>query len=458
MKICDLPFKGIHVCEGGDVRVCGWTYECIGNLFEEDLYSIWHGEKAEKVRESIRNGSFSCCNKVACQYCANDSCDDLSEEEFEKRAVVPDKPKIISNACDFICNHSCPSCRDKIFVGDKDYNDKISKISEMLLPYMNEAEMLLFSGNGDIFASPTSMEIFDKLDLVDDKCELMIQTNGVLFNQKMWEKIERFSKYSIQFTVTPNSFERQTYKYLSGGHDNLDKMIENLYFLRDLRKKNLIKKFDISIVVQDTNYKELPSFVKRCIEDFECDTVVIKPVYYWFALTPEQYWFKDILNPLHPYFNDYMEVLKDPILKHEKVYFWGAHDIHKAKEHPSYNYKRYFNTFRDIICQDDMIKKLENALLSQNIDKVALYGTNDMAKMLYNLLKQTKIEITAFIDRDATVEEFCGMHVTKFDEFKPDMTDVIIVTNYAYITNVTRDLKFRNYNGRIISMDDIIQK
>lgn len=67
---------------------------------------------------------------------------------------------------------------------------------------------------------------------------------------------------------------------------------------------------------------EVPEFAKRCIEDFGADQVVIKPLYHWFGLSEDLYWQKDILNPMHPYHKEYMEVLKHPIFKNEKVFFW----------------------------------------------------------------------------------------------------------------------------------------
>ena len=40
-----------HAC--GDVRMCGWTQYVIGNLLENSIEELWHGEKAEKFRNLI---------------------------------------------------------------------------------------------------------------------------------------------------------------------------------------------------------------------------------------------------------------------------------------------------------------------------------------------------------------------------------------------------------------------
>lgn len=457
MKFCSKPFNQAYVFPNGDVRACGWTYQCIGNLLEQSMEEIWNSSDAEKIRDAVRDGSYALCNKVVCPYLNNDTLPDLDDAAFKEATVATHLPIEFDAAYDYICNHSCPSCRHEIFCPTEEYRKNMDIITDKLIPIMDESKYISTDGNGDVFASPYIMRMLRELNPKDRDFKLSLQTNGVLCDEKKWGELSHLFDYNLGITVTPNSFVRGTYKYLSGGHDNLDKMIDNLYYMKKLRQENKLKRFDISIVVQDANYRELPEFVKRCIEDFQCDRVTIKPIFYWFALTPEEYWFKDILNPKHPYFNEYMEILKDPILKHPKVFFWGGDEIHKAQEHPATQYKRYFDVFSNILKKENPSKALEEELLKKCDGNVAIYGTNDMAQMMYNLLKNTSINVIGFIDRDAKVNEFCGMPVTKFDTYEPDMVDTILVSNFQYITNVTRDLRFLNFNGEIISFEDIIE-
>lgn len=456
MKYCSLPFEGLYVYPNGDVRVCGWSYECIGNILEEEFEDIWHGEKARKMRESILDGSFSLCNQVACQYCANDSHLDLTEEQFKKQAVVAESPRIIDAAYDYICNHSCPSCRHEMFKADTEYLDRMKKIQEVLLPLFNKAEMVSINGNGDVFASPMVLQMLERVVPESTNFELAIQTNGVLFNEKNWNRLEKLHNSNISVVVTPNSFERMTYKYLSGGHDNLDILLENLKFMSALRESGKIRRLEISIVVQDRNFRELPTFVKRCLEEYTCDTVIIKPIFYWFALTQEEYWFKDILNPKHPYHNEYLEVLENPVFEDSKVYFWGSRNIHDAKEHPYHSYKVYFDGFAKLLNHEDAKKSLENAMLKKGYGKVGIYGVNDMSKMLFYLLNNTKIEVLGFIDRDATCSDFCGKEVQTLKNFNPDMYETILVSNYMFMENIERDLRFRNYEGKLVPYCELL--
>ncbi|KLU65074.1 hypothetical protein DEAC_c30410 [Desulfosporosinus acididurans] len=454
MKYCSRPFKQLYVFPNGDVRACGWTYVCIGNILNKSIEEVWNSSEAETIRDTIRDGSYSLCNNEVCPYLANNTLPDLSQEEFTEKTISQRLPSEFNAAYDYICNHSCPSCRHEVFKPNDDYIKNIKIISDKLVPVINQADSLSTNGNGDCFASPYVMDMLQRIRPQRNEFLLQLETNGVLCDEIHWEKISHLYKNDIVITVTPNSFERLAYKYLSGGHDNLDTLIKNLHFIKSLRQTGKIKRFEISIVVQDRNYRELPSFVHRCLEEFECDCVVIKPIFYWFALTKEEYWFKDILNPKHPYFNEYMEILKDPILMDERVYFWGAHHIHEEKEHPYYDYKIYFDAFSKLLSNPEPQKSLEKKLIEKGYKRISIYGVNDNAKLLFNLLKGTQISVVEFIDKYATVRDFCGLPVVKLDDFNADKIEAILVSNFVFLKNITRDLRFFGFKGKIIPFNE----
>lgn len=201
----------------------------------------------------------------------------------------------------------------------------------------------------------------------------------------------------------------------------------------------------------------MPEFTRRCIEEFECDRVVIKPIYYWFGLTKEEYWFKDVLNPKHPYFNEYMRILKDPIFDHEKVFFWGGRDVvHEEADHPAVAYSRYMDIFGKIFSQENPSKVLEDEILRRGYNSIALYGVNAMSEILFSLLKESKIKVSCVIDRYASVDNFHELKVYNADNFDPNLTEFILVSNYVYYKNIEKDLRFWNYNGEIVGYDELI--
>lgn len=455
MKYCNRPFEHCYVLPDGRVRICGWTDGTIGNLIEQDLDEIWKGEKAEIQRDAIRNGSFEFCRKTSCPFLENDNLPDLDEEEFNKKAVALESPIDFSVACDYVCNHSCPSCREKVFVGDSKYTENVNIMIDKLLPYLGKADYVLTDSNGDAFASPSIMRMMQQIRFARKESRFGIETNGVLFDEEHWEKIKHLGEHNLTVTVTPNSFVPSTYKYLNGGHNTYDKMIHNLYFIKSLREQGLVNEYNISIVVQDRNFMEVPEFAKRSIEDFGADQVVIKPLYHWFGLSEDLYWQKDILNPMHPYHKEYMEVLKHPYLKNEKVFFWGADNLHPAVPHPAYKYKEQLDMVIKCVEDEKISEKVRKYLKVNNINSIYVYGDEQLSAFIYNLLRDV-INVKGFIARDICRKEICGMPVINICDYKPVAEDNIIVINYKYIDIIRKDLEMTGFKGKLIEMDKFI--
>lgn len=327
MRFCKRPYNHLYVGKNGEARVCSWVPYSIGNVVEESIEDILNGEKRKAVIESVENDSFEYCNSISCPLLGNDSLPDISPEEYhEKINKIPNYPTQFNLAYDFICNHACPSCRSDIFVGKKDYKENINTIETKLLPYLQKAELIMASGNGDVFSSQSMLKMLSKIKPENPNCIIKLETNGSLVTRE-WKNIEIFEDYDIQIVVTPNSYEKETYKELSGGLDNLDKTWEGLKFLSDLRDKNKIKELKITMVVQESNFREVPSFIEKSLEEFNIDLIQIRPLMQWFKIPKATYLQKNVLNPLHPSHDEFIEVMNHPICKHPKVHHWNAGNL-----------------------------------------------------------------------------------------------------------------------------------
>ncbi len=72
MKVCKMGLESIWIDHAqGDVRLCAWTGYNLGNLQENTIEELWHGEKAEIFRQSMIDGNYQFCNCQACPYMAN---------------------------------------------------------------------------------------------------------------------------------------------------------------------------------------------------------------------------------------------------------------------------------------------------------------------------------------------------------------------------------------------------
>ena len=454
-KFCSRPFDFLHLDPNGGVRICSWSDGQIGNLLEEDIEDIWNGEKADKIRESIIDGSYKYCRATSCPYLENDSLPYITEEEMQKKAVKAERPVNFNVACDFTCNHSCPSCRDHIFVGDAVYKENLQTVIDKIIPYLDTAESFITCGNGDVFSSPQMLSVLERLQPQKDTLTISIETNGALFDEQHWKKIEHLSKYKIRVAVTPNSFEPTTFQYLNGGHNTYDKVIQNLYFMKDLRKKGLISFLEISMVMQDRNFWELPKFAERCLNDFEADMVTIKPLYHWFGLAEDMYWYKDVLNPKHPYHKEYHEMMQAPILQDKRVYFWGAKNLHKAQEHPAYRYKEYLGIVEKLLVMEGAEDRIKAFLDKYTDASLYIYGDTEMSSIVCTILDKLH-PVQAFIARDTNKDSICGKKVIRTSQYQSAENHVVLVLNYHFFANIKRDLEFANFKGKLLRLDEMV--
>ncbi len=340
MKFCKMPFEQIYVgCDNGNITPCPWMYPdlCqVGYLYNENgegdkLEDLLKSPKMQELRNSILDGSFKYCRFEACPMMQRNEFEDRPQEEIDKFVEESGTPKFINLAYDFVCNQSCPTCRSSVYIPPQDYEVKMKTIEKEILPYINKTQKLSASGMGDPFASPYMLNLISQLKPERDDFELTLETNGVFFDEEHWKKIEHLKKYKITITLTANSYDEFIYNQISRG-GNLKKLIKNLHFIKSLREKEHVNFFQIAFVTQDKNFRELPSFCERSLNEFGADRILLRPVYQWGRMTDKEYWFKDILNPLHPYHCEYLEILKNPILHDPRVYNFAGDSEHPARD------------------------------------------------------------------------------------------------------------------------------
>lgn len=217
MHSCRKCFEYAYVFVGGDVRICPWNGIVIGNLLENTLEEIWRSDKAEEIRKAFMKGELLGCSERYCPDCINNSTTlEIEPCELQKMYEnMPDTPVAISLAYDERCNHACPSCRHEFFKASNDYIDKLHRITANIEPYLNNVKNIATNGIGDLFVSTEIVDMLSRLNPRNPDFSIFIETNGVLFKNN-WDKIKNLAGKNITVSVTPNSFDRETYKYQIG--------------------------------------------------------------------------------------------------------------------------------------------------------------------------------------------------------------------------------------------------
>ena len=337
MKFCHRFYEYLYIDDNeGGLYLCPWMEpgnSSIGSLMFKSIDEAYNSDHANYLRSTMDDQSFSRCRREACPHLQNCDLEDITSEEYEYRKKARYYPTTINMAYDFVCNQSCETCRKTVFVPPANYAEQMKTIQSELAPFLDSAVRITASGHGDPFASKYMMEVLENLRPSSPELSILLETNGVFLDEAHWERIKHLGSINLSIVVTTNSFDEFTYSHISRG-GNFQKVMRNLSYMSELRKSGAVKELVHSFVIQDRNFREIPAFIKRSFSEFAFDSVVLKPVYQWGTMDEDVYWFKDVLNPCHPYHAEYLEIIQDPALKDPRVYKFAGGTLHPARPFP----------------------------------------------------------------------------------------------------------------------------
>ena len=204
--------------------------------------------------------------------------------------------------------------------------ETIEKNFASVLPHL---KFISAHGTGELFASKHILkQLGDWRPIAPpEEISVSLETNGSLFDEKHWKQISNLGQYNLSVAITVMSFDEHVYQILSGARLPIAKLEDNLRFVKSLREKGIINRLQIATVVQERNFRMLPEFTRRCIEEFGADSVRLRPyIPYDHQTPPEIRFFADTKNVNHPYHEEYAKIFEDPIFKHPKVDNWGTVD------------------------------------------------------------------------------------------------------------------------------------
>lgn len=323
MKGCKRFFEHMYINPRGDVRICSWNNVVIGNIVTDSIEDIWNGDKRKMLLDKLAAGERYECREAECPLCLNGELTEMSEEEIAELRSSSEYPVEFNCAYDYRCNHVCPSCRHEIYTPDSEYKKRMQIISDKIGGVLPKAKRIFLNGSGDLFANPETMDMLSRLKPENPDFSMLIETNGTLFKDG-WPKISHLAPYIESLVVTVNSYDRRTYAYLEG-RDNLSALLENLEFIKELKTQYPFK-LTITMVVQDSNFRQIPEFIDTSLNKYNADRVVLRSIFKWFQITQEEYMYKNVLNPDHIYHKEFLKIMEEPICSDPRVRHWGTRD------------------------------------------------------------------------------------------------------------------------------------
>lgn len=454
MKICNRGLNFVQILGNGDVRICAWNFDnVIGNLLEEDFYDIYHGEKANKLRESLICGSYSYCQVDRCPFLANGTIKD----ELVELDEIPEYPDEIYLAYDRTCNYNCTCCYN-CKETPEEYKNNIEIIEKKLEPVLKKVRKIGANGDGELFASPHILKTLHdwKPEAPAEEISVSLETNGSLFTPKNWEKISNLGQYQLKVNITIFSFEESTYQFLSGTKLPISNLENNLRFVKELREQGIINELELATVMQEYNFREIPELVRRCIEEFGADQVRIRPYLQWGVQDHAMEWFYDVRNPYHPYNKEYQRVMQDPIFKHPKAWKWGNDFPSDSGIHPFYRMEGTANIYEKMLMMDNFAERLKNYITNKTSGQMAIYGLSRVGKTLIHM------GFTPDIIIDKYTQETCyeGIDVIRPEKQEEKKIGYILI-GLSYYTDLLKEKMERTYGleeGQVEYISDVLEK
>lgn len=458
MKICKNARNWIQIYNGdGDVRECGWAKDgsFIGNVKNNSLAEIYHSEAAKKMRDRLARQDYSQCAVDGCPYLMMGSIQDFQTELGE----VPEYPEELHLAFENKCNYRCRSCTIHNFMKGKtkeelEHNyDIIEARVRQAMPY---AKKVGANGHGEVFVSKRTLGLLhDWKPLAPvEECSAVLETNGSLFDEEHWKLIENLGQYHLGVTITVMSFDEPTYQYLSGVDYPIEKIEDNLRFVKGLREKGIINELKIGTVVMSDNFRTLPEFTRRCIEEFGADYVRLRPYDNWGGQNDMEDFFMNIRNPKHPYYSEYKEVMRHPIFANPKVLEQsGGNDAYIRKAVPFELSDLKWRILTKILdCPDQVMKVVSE------INNPVIYGMGNLTSALVKEMKSRNKKPLCIVDGYKESGSFEGIPVFNIEEVMDfaDKEVSIIVTPISGLTEIYRMLNKHGIRGKVVPIWEII--
>ncbi len=467
MKICERGINFIQVIDSrGGVRACSWMKKnYMGCLLENTLEEIYHSELAEDVRSHLLDESYKDCQLDNCPYLANGTINEHLIELDE----IPKYPSELYLAYEGNCNYNCTCCTSYMNMREakkRDWSDNYDLIKQRIQNILPHITKISANGRGELFCSRRILEILRDWRPLNptEEISVLLETNGSLFNEKNWKKIENLGQYSLQVAITVMSFQEEVYQYLSGTHLPVSNIIDNLHFVKKLREKGVVNELEIATVLQEQNFREMPTFTERCLNEFGADCVRIRPIVPGGPMDDHIKWFMDVRNPYHPYYQEYRKVMEHPVFRHPKVLLWSGSYDSMLGEHPGIRAEKQLEKRQNvlqiidrILMDEDAIETLKNYLNQNNIKQLSLYGIGRVGKLLLRLNGAGEsIYIKELYDNFTAGKKYNNHPIIlpKEGDYKDSKNTAILVTVCSGKEEIEQELRTYGFEGKILFVTD----
>ena len=331
--LCWMPFEYAEIRRTGQVNICcpQWNPVSIGNVLDERFDSIWTGETAKTIRESILDSSYSFCNNETCVNIQGYKSGKLlrpNTEQWREKLTesVKNTPAKVLFCLDHSCNLVCPSCRGTklIQLPDEEKQKALYAVRNVLNSMFpephRELKLIGMDGVGEVFSSDVYREIFETEEIFTHthkwpNLKFNINTNGTMMTEKYQIKHSGIFNNLSTLEVSIDAGNKETYEKVRVGGD-WDLLWKNLNYFYENNKNNPKVDWQWNLIIQKNNFQSIPEFVDLANKFTEKKPKLkMVKMLNWGTFSEERYLEQAVWLPSHPMHQEYISVMNVPHVK-----------------------------------------------------------------------------------------------------------------------------------------------
>ncbi len=267
-RLCYAPFKSLYFGHHGKVIACCYnrTY-ILGEYPTMSIREIWEGEKAEQLRDYIKNNDLTLgCLNCETQLLAGNF-DAVKSKQYDLNKLNANNyPSVMEFELSNTCNLECEMCsgdfsslirakREKLPPIKDAYDAEFVNQLEEFIPYL---EKINFYG-GEPFLIEIYYDIWERVKKLNPSLLLSVQTNGTVLNNRVKRIME---STNFHLNISLDSLQKENYERIRKNAD-FDRVMENIsYFYDYCKSRNTF--FGISVCAMQQNWQEIPDFITYC--------------------------------------------------------------------------------------------------------------------------------------------------------------------------------------------------
>jgi MoaA/NifB/PqqE/SkfB family radical SAM enzyme len=282
--LCHAPFTSINFQQNGNANACCYNRShVLGTYPAQTINQIWFGEKANELRNYIRNnnlegGCHICQQQLLSRNFANsraksyDVYADSREttlhilKKLFKRNKAIAYPKVIEFELSNTCNLECVMCsghfsssirknREKKPPLANPYNKEFVNQMKEFIPHLSEAKFL----GGEPFLIDIYYELWEAIAQLNPNIKIAITTNGTILNERA---LLLLKKLNCGIVMSIDSLQKDTYEKIRV-NAKFDVVMQNFEWLYNYtRQKNTF--MSIAVCPMVANWREIPELLEYC--------------------------------------------------------------------------------------------------------------------------------------------------------------------------------------------------